>query len=162
MAEKTDAVCCPPFDPKPWDEQEVVWDGKLFLRTHVRCLFHIPINFPSVMRRAMEKLTAANALSAEQIVLSEEESPWGSTIYVAAGGDVPGEDTVALSGTFMCKVFEGPYRNMGKWIAAMNAWLEGRDIVSRKMNFYYTTCPKCAKKFGKNYVVFLAKYEPEA
>jgi hypothetical protein len=22
---------------------------------------------------------------------------------------------------------------------------------------YYTTCPKCAKKYGKNYVVLLAK-----
>jgi hypothetical protein len=25
------------------------------------------------------------------------------------------------------------------------------------MYFFYTTCPKCAKKYGKNYVVILAQ-----
>jgi len=25
------------------------------------------------------------------------------------------------------------------------------------MYFFYTTCPKCAKKYGKNYVVILAE-----
>ncbi|MGE5758418.1 MAG: hydrolase [Sideroxydans sp.] len=29
----------------------------------------------------------------------------------------------------------------------------------RKLYFYYTTCPKCAKKYGKNYVVILAEVE---
>jgi hypothetical protein len=26
-----------------------------------------------------------------------------------------------------------------------------------KMYFFYTTCPKCAKVYGKNYTVLLAK-----
>jgi hypothetical protein len=161
MAEKSAAECCPPFDPNPWNEQEVVWDGKLVLRTHVRCLFHIPLNFGGVMRRVMAKIAEASAAAEEIIVLSEDESLWRSTVYIAVGQEVPDEDMVALSGTFMCKVFEGPYRNMGKWIAEMKAFLESRDIFSRKMYFYYTTCPKCAKKYGKNYVVMLAKYDPE-
>jgi len=29
----------------------------------------------------------------------------------------------------------------------------------RKMYLYYTTCPKCAKKYGKNYIVILAEID---
>ena len=29
------------------------------------------------------------------------------------------------------------------------------DLI--KMYFYYPTCPKCSKQYGKNYVVILAK-----
>jgi NMD protein affecting ribosome stability and mRNA decay len=32
---------------------------------------------------------------------------------------------------------------------------KGKDV--RKMYFFYTTCPKCAKKYGKNYVAILAQ-----
>jgi hypothetical protein len=39
---------------------------------------------------------------------------------------------------------------MKKYIAS-----KGRDI--EKMYFFYTTCPKCAEHYGKNYVVILAK-----
>jgi hypothetical protein len=31
----------------------------------------------------------------------------------------------------------------------------GRKV--RRMYFFYTTCPKCAKKYGKNYVVIFAQ-----
>jgi hypothetical protein len=27
----------------------------------------------------------------------------------------------------------------------------------QQLYFYYTTCPKCARKYGKNYVVILAR-----
>jgi len=27
----------------------------------------------------------------------------------------------------------------------------------RKLYFFYTTCPRCAQKYGKNYVVILAQ-----
>jgi len=32
---------------------------------------------------------------------------------------------------------------------------EGRMV--KKVYFFYTTCPKCAKAYGKNYVVVLAQ-----
>jgi hypothetical protein len=31
---------------------------------------------------------------------------------------------------------------------------KGKEI--KKMYFWYTTCPKCAKVYGKNYTVILA------
>jgi len=32
-------------------------------------------------------------------------------------------------------------------------------ITCKKVYMWYTTCPKCAKKYGKNYVAILAEVE---
>ena len=62
-----------------------------------------------------------------------------------------------ISGIFLAKVFEGPFRNMWKWVEEMNRYVTAKGKTVRQMYFYYTTCPKCAKKYGKNYVVILAQ-----
>ena len=54
-------------------------------------------------------------------------------------------------------MFEGPYRDMCKWIEEMKAFVESKGKSLQKMYFFYTTCPKCAKHFGKNYVVAFAE-----
>ncbi len=59
--------------------------------------------------------------------------------------------------TFLTKVFEGPFSNMRKWIEEMKTHVSTQGKSFRKLYFYYTTCPKCAKKYGKNYVVILAQ-----
>ncbi len=149
--------CCPEFDPMPWDDKVITWDGKLFLQDHVRSFLHIPLNFGAVMKRSMAAIDAAGARPSDVIVLSDEKSPWGADVFVAVSKDVPGAKTAALSGTFLTKVFEGPYQNMRKWIEEMNAFVAGRGKTLKKMYFYYTTCPRCAKKYGRNYVVILAQ-----
>jgi hypothetical protein len=37
--------------------------------------------------------------------------------------------------------------------------LEGKNKKVQKLYFCYTTCPKCAKAYGKNYVVLFAKID---
>jgi len=91
------------------------------------------------------------------VLLSDEKSLWGADIYIAVAKDVPGAEMAKISGTFLTKVFEGPYKNMGQWIKQMKAWLESRAKEMKKVYFFYTTCPKCAKYYGKNYVVILAQ-----
>lgn len=149
--------CCPRFDPAPWDEKEQVWENKLFVKDRVISLFHIPLNFGAVMRRNVGKIEAADAQSPSMLVISDENSLWGADVYIEVTKEIPGADMAALSGVFLSKVFEGPYKNMGKWIADMKAYAatQGKDL--KKLYFYYTTCPKCAKKYGKNYVVILAQ-----
>jgi len=44
-------------------------------------------------------------------------------------------------------------------VEAMKAWLAGEGKNFSKLYFYYTTCPKCQKKYGKNYVVLLAQVD---
>lgn len=153
----TNPICCPEFDPAPWDEKEMVWENKKFVKARVRSLFHIPLNFGSVMKRNMAMIEAAGMKPEQVLVLSDEDSLWGADIYIEVTGDVPGAGMATLSGTFRSKVFEGPYRNMRKWIQDMQSYVKSTGGEMKKLYFYYTTCPGCAKKYGKNYVVLLGQ-----
>ena len=149
--------CCSKFEPSPWDEKLITWEKKLFLKDHVLSFLHIPLNFGAVMKRSMAKLEAAGAVPEEMVILSDENSLWGADVYIAISKEIPGARTTALSGTFLTKVFEGPYRNMRNWIKEMMSFVKSRGKSMQKMYFFYTTCPKCARKYGKNYVVILAQ-----
>jgi hypothetical protein len=149
--------CCPPFDPGPWQEKEVIWKSKPFVRDHVTCLFHVPLNMGRKVRKDMTLIEAAHAQPEHQLMLSDDKSPWGADIYIEVKKAVPGATMDQLSGTFLTKVFEGPFREAGNWAAQMNAYVVARGRTVEKLYFGYTTCPKCAKAYGKNYVVVFAK-----
>lgn len=157
LYEDSETGCCPRFDPKPWDEKEVTFKDKLFVKDHVRSFLHIPLNFGRVMVRNMERIKNAGALPDKPLMLSDEKSLWASDIYIAVAKDVPGAEMVRVSGTFLTKVFEGPYKNAGKWAQEMKAYVKSKAKEIQKMYFFYTTCPKCAEYYGKNYTVILAK-----
>ena len=149
--------CCPPFQPEKWDGREVTWQGKLFVKDRVRSFLHIPLNFGAVMQRSVQRIEAAGAAADEMLVLADENSLWGADVYIAVGREVPGAQMSTLSGTFCAKVFEGPYKNIRHWIAEMKRFVADRGQTMRRLLFYYTTCPRCAKHYGKNYVVLLAE-----
>jgi len=149
--------CCPRFDPKPWDEKEITWKDKLFLKDRVRSIFHIPLNFGRVMVKNMEKINKANALVPVPLMLSDENSLWGSDIYIAVSKNVPKSEMVRLSGTYLTKVFEGPFQSIGKWVKEMQKFVKSKKKVMKKLYFYYTSCPACAKYYGKNYVVLIVQ-----
>lgn len=150
-------VCCPEFNPEPWDGKEIVWENKKFVADRVRSFFHIPMNFAKVMIRNMSLIDKAEAMPDEVVVLSDENSLWGADVYISVDKDVPEAGMAVISGTFLSKVFEGPYKNMGQWIREMGKYTEEKGKKQKKLYFYYTTCPKCAKKYGKNYVVLLSE-----
>lgn len=149
--------CCPRFDPEPWDGGEQVWEEKLFVKDRVRSVFHVPINFGRVMVRNMEKIVAADALTPEPLMLSDENSLWGSDLYVHVTKEIPDSEMARLSGTFLTKVFEGPYKNARTWALQMQEYVKEKGKELKKLYFFYTTCPKCAKVYGKNYVVLVAQ-----
>jgi hypothetical protein len=157
LYEESETGCCPKFNPKPWDEKEIIWKDKLFLKDHVRSIFHIPLNFDRVMVKNMERIKEAGALNPESLMLSDENSLWGADIYIAVAKGVPGAEMKKISGTFLTKVFEGPYKNAGKWAKEMEAYAKAKGAEIKKMYFFYTTCPKCAEFYGKNYTVILAE-----
>lgn len=157
LYENSETGCCPRFDPEPWDEKEVTFEDKLFVKDHVTSFFHIPLNFGKMMIRNMEMIQQAEALAPEPLLLSDEKSLWGADIYIAVSKEIPDAEMVRISGTFLTKVFEGPYKNAGKWARAMADYVKAKARHMEKMYFFYTTCPKCAKVYGKNYTVLLAK-----
>ncbi|MAG08116.1 hypothetical protein CMO89_01480 [Candidatus Woesearchaeota archaeon] len=157
LYEDSETGCCKRFEPEPWEDKEITWHGKLFLKDHVTSFFHIPLNFGKVMVKNMERIKKANALAPEPVLLSDEKSLWGADIYIAISKEVPEAEMEKISGTFLSKVFEGPYKDMGKWINEMKTYVSSKGKNIKKMYFFYTTCPKCAKAYGKNYVVILAE-----
>lgn len=156
LYDNAETGCCPRFNPEPWNEKEATWTDKLFLKDHVRSFFHIPLNFGQVMVKNMEKIKTAGALTAEPLMLSDEKSLWGSDLYIAVTKEFPGAEMAKISGTFLTKVFEGGFKNIGGWVKEMNAYVTAKNREMRKLYFFYTTCPKCAKHYGKNYVVLVA------
>jgi len=156
ILEQSETGCCPRFNPEPWDEKQIAFEDKLFLKDHVRSFLHIPLNIGKVMAKNMAKIEEAGALAPEQLILSDEKSLWGSDIYIAVGKEVPRAKMAKLSGTFLSKVFEGPYSRIGKWVKEMKAYVESQGKEFKDLYFFYTTCPGCAKVYGKNYVVLLA------
>lgn len=149
--------CCPPFDPEPWQDRELTWDHKLFLADHVTALWHMPLNMGSKMTKNVKLMQTANAFSPDFLMLTDETSPWGSEIYLSVPHPISGTKMTELSGTFLTKVFEGPYRNAPLWYHAMQEYVKSKGKSLEKIYFNYTTCPKCARKYGKNYVVLFAQ-----
>ena len=150
-------ICCPKFNSDGWDEKEIKWENKKFVVDSVSSFLHIPLNFGSVMKRNISMIESASAKPKAMIVLSDEGSLWGSNVYIEITRDVPDVKIAGISGTFLSKVFEGPYKDIGKWIKEMKDYAKAKGKEIKKQYFYYTACPKCAKVYGKNYVVLIAQ-----
>lgn len=159
MSNINNAECCPRFIPEPWDDKVITWKNKPFVKDRVTSIFHIPLNYGAVMARNDRAITAAGAKTESGIVLTDENSLWGADLYFEVSKDLPNAKMATLSGTFLSRVFEGPYQDIRKWIDEMKAFVSNKGKHPGKMYSYYTTCPKCAKKYGKNYVVILAEIE---
>jgi len=149
--------CCDPFDPAPWQEKEITWQDKLFVKDHVTSFLHIPLNFGQKVVKNLKLIEKADAKSPYQLMLTDEKSLWGADLYIDVAKDVPYAQMAKISGTFLTKVYEGPYQNVGKWAEDMKEYVKSSGNPLKKLYFSYTTCPKCAKAYGKNYVVLFAQ-----
>lgn len=149
--------CCDPFDPKPWQDKEITWKDKIFVKDHIKSFMHIPIDMGKKITKNMALIEKADAKAPQQLMLTDEKSSWGSDIYIDVSKNVPGAEMAKLSGIFLTKVFEGEYKDAGKWAKEMAEYVKSKNKEPKKLYFSYTTCPKCAKAYGKNYVVLFAE-----
>ncbi|HAU40340.1 MAG: hypothetical protein UV80_C0001G0097 [Candidatus Peregrinibacteria bacterium GW2011_GWF2_43_17] len=153
----TPTGCCEQFNPEPWQDKEITWKDKIFVKDHVTSFLHIPLNFGRKVVKNMKLIETASAESEHQLMLTDENSLWGSDIYIDVSKEVPSTQIATISGTFLTKVFEGPYQNAGKWAKEVEEYVKNKGKELKKIYFSYTTCPKCAKAYGKNYVVLFAQ-----
>ncbi len=149
--------CCPPFEPAPWDGTLLAWEGKRFIRDRVLTVLHMPINFGAVMRRLDAKVRSTGAAMPDRLCLSDHTSPWSMDVYLAVDREIPGAENVLLSGKFYCRVYEGPYSDTARWCRDFEDDARSRDLAIRTWYMWYTTCPACARKYGKNYVAILGE-----
>jgi len=149
--------CCPRFDPAPWQERFVALDGKKFVKARVRSFLRIPLNYGGVAARNLDAIRCANAEKPGMLMLSDENSWWGSDLYLEVQKDVPGVRMATLAGTFLAQAYEGSYRTIPVWIADLKRRLAAKGKSLKGLLFFYTTCPMCAQKYGQNYVVLFGQ-----
>ena len=146
--------CGPRFDPQNWDGQELHFRNKQFVNATTRSIAHIPLNMGSVFRKTFRAIEGADAQSNSNfIVMSRDMSAWSAEHLFAVDKEIPGQDMVRVTGDFVTKVFEGPYKEVPHWCKELNESIRAQGKETRQTYFFYTTCPKCAKAYGKNYVV---------
>lgn len=149
--------CCPPFNPKPWQGTTHKWNNKRFVKDTLRCFFYIPFGMDKIMVKNTELINKAGAKNPESIMLMDCHSLWAADIYIAVDKNVPGAQMSTISGTFLSRVFEGDYSQTGIWSKKMHEFVKSKGKKLKKLYFSYTTCPACAKAYGKNYVVLFAQ-----
>lgn len=159
--QNTQEECCRPFDPTPWDGRTFEWKDKLFIKKDLPQLFHIPLpgTIGRMIGQSWEQIKKAGADPdlKDYLWLCYDPSPWKCENYIHVTKEVPGAENVKLSGTFMTKVFDGPFSSVPLWVKEMESYVASKGSKVQKLFFYYTTCPKCAKKYGKNYIVAFAQ-----
>ncbi len=156
---ETSTTCCPPFDPALWDDKLIEWNNKKFIKDSVLTLFYMPITFGKVMKRLDRKVSSANATIPDWLCLSDHTSKWNMDVYLAIDKEIPDENLVTFSGKFYSKVYEGALKETAKWCKDYEAVVKSKGLNIKKWYMWYTTCPKCAKKYGKNYVAIVAEVE---
>lgn len=159
MNQEKDAqdVCCPPFNPENWDDKVIEWQDKYFVKDKVFTFLNMPIGFGKTMKRLDQKVREANASMPDWLCLSDHTSPWNMNVYLAVDKLIPNAENVSLSGKFYSKVYEGPFSDTGKWVRDFDVKAQMKGFSLKKMFMWYTTCPKCAKKYGKNYVAIISE-----
>jgi hypothetical protein len=154
-------VCCSEFNPTIWNNKKHEWQNKLFLRDSVPELFHIPLPgaFGKTVTRMMKKIEDADAVvdTKEYLLLAHDLSPFKSELLITIAKDIPGVDVVKLTGTFLSRVFDGPYSQIPKYIHEMDHYLVSLKMKAKGYYFHYAYCPNCAKKYGHNYIVAFAE-----
>jgi len=150
-------ICCPKLNPKLWNEKVFEWKNKKFVKAKVFTLFFMPVNFGRVISNLMKKV--GNNISKDSMCLSDHTSKWNMNIYVAVDKEVEGVDNINLSGKYLCKVYEGNFKDTGMWCKDFEKYTESKKMKIKKWYMWYTTCPKCAKKYGKNYVAIINEVE---
>lgn len=150
--------CCPRFNSAGWEGQELHFKDKRFVRARTLSLAHVPLNMGQVFGRVQANIRAAEAEDpAQGLVMSRDLSAFAAEHLFAVTKDVPGEEMVSVSGDYLTKIFEGPFSQAREWCGEMEDAASARGERPKAVWLFYTTCPKCAKVYGKNPVVGLVE-----
>lgn len=156
--QNSETGCCPQFDWQEWDQKIMTFEGCKFTKALTKSFFYVPLNMGTIMKKTMEKISKAGAESNETyLILSRDLSKWSCEHYFLIEKEIPGESVESIEGQFLTKVFEGPYKELPKWIKAIESLARQKGHQPKETYAFYTTCPQCAKHYGKNYVVLFTR-----
>ncbi len=101
----------------------------------------------------------ANPNLEDFICLAYDPTPWKSEYYMTVSKEIKNAENIKISGIFMTKVFDWPYNQVPKYIKEIEKLAQEKWKKILKHYFYYTTCPKCSKLYGHNYIVAFTQIE---
>jgi hypothetical protein len=160
----TEQECCPEFNPEKWDKKSFTWDNRKFIKDSIPTLFHIPL--PSMigkritrMWKSIETSGSASPDKTDTLVLFHDPSAFRSDILISVEKDVTGENNVAISGEFASRVFDGAYNAIPRFIGTMEKYLSENRKKAKDYYVHYAYCPKCAQKYGHNYMILFAELQ---
>jgi hypothetical protein len=154
-------VCCPEFIPEPWNNKIERWDERLFIKDSVRTFFYMPFGFGKVMERVFALAQKSGAVFQDNMCLSDHVSKWKMNIYLPVDKEIEGAENIKISGEYFFRVYEGKFSETGKWCKDYKEVTDSKGWSVKRWLMWYTTCPKCAKKYGKNYVVIAGEVIPK-
>lgn len=157
--DKNETGCCPIPNVNEWDKKEIEFKHKKFIRMYTKSFLYVPLNMAKVMT-SIQKISAdakAEMPKEEGLILSRVISPWKSEQLYAVSKKVDGADNIELTGKFLTMVFDGPYSKAQKWHKELVDYAKDKQDTVKKVYFFYTTCPKCAKHYGHNYTIGFAE-----
>ena len=101
----------------------------------------LPSMMAKVIGRMWKKAQDAGAAPEMKdfLLLAYDPSPWKSELYMNVTKEVPGAENVKLTGTFVSKVFDGPYNHVPKYLNEFRRYLELKR--KRQRNITSTLLP---------------------
>ena len=155
-------ACCPKFNPEKWDKKNHHWESKLFIKESMPTFFHLPLGF--LLNKKITKLCdlakadGQNQNNPEEVLLLfRDPSAFRSEIYLSVNKEIAGAENQKISGDFVSQVFSGPYQAVPKFIKELDAYLDTLNKKAKDYYIHYAYCPKCAKKYGANYMIIFAR-----
>ena len=92
----------------------------------------------------------------DALILFRDPSAFRSEIYYAVTKEVDGANNTTVSGSFVARVYDGPFNKVPVFIKEMEKYLKEKDMTARDYYVHYAYCPKCAKKYNHNYMIIFA------
>ena len=77
----------------------------------------------------MEK---AGATIPDNLCLSDDTSRWSMDLSLAVDREIPGAENMTMSGKFLCRVYEGPYGDTGKWCRDFESHAKEQNLIIEK------------------------------
>lgn len=150
-------ICCQEFKPNNWQDKEFSWENKQFVVSELKTFMYMPLGFGKLMTRIQKLLNTTGTKNIDGMCLSSHSSKWRMNLYTAVDKPISQVENIMLSGNYYSKVYDGPFQETGKWCADFEKSLIAKGYSLKQMYMWYTTCPKCAKKYGHNYVVIIGE-----
>lgn len=154
--------CCPSFHPELWEGKIFDFSAYTFVKGESLSVMYVPLNLGKVMTKVQKDIYLAKAGYEDRyLILSSDLNPFRSIHYFLVKGPVPSYLPQKIEGHYYCRVFDGPFKNTSTWMKDMDEELRQKGRSLKEVFLFYTTGPQCAKAYGHNYVVLLAKVDDD-